>query len=148
MIFIKEWDLKDKDNYNLFLIIYQSYMDEVVVFDRKYTIRDIFEKKFKFNFDNSCVTKKIYFDDHFVGFIQYKVRKNDCYINNLYILLKYRNKGYGTYVLNDLDDSLHNDGCSTITLTPTYKAQNFYKNNGFIETLKRDNGNVIYQKII
>ena len=54
-----------------------------------------------------------------------------AYITNVHTLSTYRNKGYGTILLNYIKDDLKEKGCEMAIVWPSKKSAQWYERNGF-----------------
>lgn len=69
-----------------------------------------------------------------IGFIIYEIKLNSYHIKSLAIDLKYRNKGYGSIILNYIKDKLIKDNLKFISLFMQSKnsiLKKFYTQNKF-----------------
>lgn len=89
-------------------------------------------------------------DGKCVGLISYSYNEERRlgFINNFYIREKYRNLGIGSAAYKIAESRLKVLGAHEIRLVPVWKAQEFYKRNGFAPSyISADGENVFSKKI-
>lgn len=74
-----------------------------------------------------------------IGYIIYQVFKKECSVIILNVQEKYRRQGYGTILLNEVEQEIKKAGCIKITLpTTTPEGRLFYEKKGFSSASKHD----------
>jgi ribosomal protein S18 acetylase RimI-like enzyme len=67
-----------------------------------------------------------------IGAVTLQTFFNEVYIDGIVIIPEYRNKGIGTWILNEIENHYKNDGYKSISLfTYKFQAPEFYQKNGF-----------------
>lgn len=79
--------------------------------------------------DVLLITKKLYLDDKYIGHINYSINLycKDSYIINLNILKNYRNKGYGSFLLQECLNDIKSKCIKKVKLNDisfNYRKQN------------------------
>ncbi len=120
-----------------------EYIDKISEIDKISSSYNWTKQMFIDEINNEkTVFNVLFVDEHIAGYIVYHIVIDEAEILNIVIDEKFKKKGYGTYLLKNTIEDLHNKNIKTVFLEVGEKniaAISLYKNWGFKKYNIREN---------
>ena len=101
-------------------------------------MKNITEKTYKIEDDVLIITRKLYIENEYIGYINYSINHKckNAYIININLRKQHRKKGYGSLLLKNCLDNIKSNGIEIVKLNDiserSKNPNNIYIKFGFI----------------
>lgn len=102
-----------------------------------YVRKAVFEKEQGFveefdSIDERAIHLTLYENEKLIGCTRsFEDEEGNCFIGRVALLPKYRNKGYGAYLIEKTEDILRERGVTVVSLHAQCRVQKFYEKSGY-----------------